>query len=208
MSAEAFHIDTRILDSDGINEVAVVASRAFYTDPFFMFLSSRAVTRSRGLTLFFRGNLRHWKSGRIVTVRDGADRVVGAAAWLPTGTYPQSFFTQLAQVPGTVRALYRRPKALLHGNTFLTAIAKNHPKEPHWYLFLLVADPEVQRRGIGQMLLEEALTQIDNEGVPVFLETQKIENIAYYRRFGFELQNTLTPITHGPSLYAMYRPAR
>ena len=90
----------------------------------------------------------------------------------------------------------------------MTAIAKNHPKEPHWYLFLLVADPEVQRRGIGQMLLDEALSQIDREGVPTYLETQKIENIAYYRRFGFELKNTITPIDGGPSLYAMVRPAR
>lgn len=208
MNTDAFRIDTRPLDSHGINEVAVVASRAFYTDPFFTFLSSRAVTRSRGLTLFFRGNLRHWKTGRIVTVRDDSDRIVGAAAWLPTERYPQPLLTQLAQIPGTVRALYRRPKALLHGNTFLTAIAKNHIKEPHWYLFLLVADPEVQRRGIGAMLLNESLEQIDQEGVAAYLETQKVENLAYYRRFGFELQNTITPIDGGPSLYAMVRPAR
>jgi hypothetical protein len=58
------------------------------------------------------------------------------------------------------------------------------------------------------MLLDEALTQIDAEGVSTFLETQKVDNIAYYRRFGFELQNTLTPVKDGPSLYAMYRPAR
>jgi len=205
---DQFRIDNRALDSAGINEVAVVASRAFYTDPFFTFLSSRSITRSRGLTLFFRGNLRHWKTGRIVTVRDQDDRIVGAAAWLPTGMYPQPILTQLAQIPGTIRALYRRPRSLLNGNTFINAIAKNHPKELHWYLFLLVADPEVQRRGIGKMLLDEALTQIDAEGVPTFLETQKVENIAYYRRFGFELQNTLTPVKDGPSLYAMYRPAR
>ena len=126
---DQFRIDTRELDSAGINEVAVVASRAFYTDPFFTFLSGRSITRSRGLTLFFRGNLRHWKTGRIVTVRDTDDRIVGAAAWLPTGTYPQPILTQLAQIPGTVRALYRRPRSLLHGNTFINAIAKNHPKE-------------------------------------------------------------------------------
>jgi len=208
VTTHRFRVDNRPLDRKGINEVAVVASRAFYTDPFFIFLSKESILRARGLMLFMRANLRHWKGGRIVTVRDENDRVVGAAAWLPTGVYPQSVGEQLAQTPGTIRALYRRPKALVHGLKFLSAIAKHHVNEPHWYLFLLIADPEVQRRGIGALLLNEALEQVDREGVSAYLETQKVENLAYYRRFGFELQNTITPIDGGPSLYAMVRPAR
>lgn len=208
MAHADLRLDHRSLDRHGINDVAVVASRAFFTDPFFIFLSNKALLRQRGLTLFFRANLRHWRGGTITTVRDEHDTVLGAAAWFPTYRYPQPVVTQLAQLPGVVRALYRRPRALLRGTAFLNAIAKVHPKEPHWYLFLLVADPEAQRRGVGTMLLRDALEAIDAEGVAAYLETQKEDNLAYYRRFGFDVVATIRPVAGGPPLYAMRRPPR
>jgi ribosomal protein S18 acetylase RimI-like enzyme len=94
------------------------------------------------------------------------------------------------------------------GTSFLNAIAKKHPREPHWYLFLLVTDPEYQRRGIGSLLMNDALPRIDADGVIAYLETQKEDNLAYYRRFGFEVVTTLTPVRNGPPLYAMQRPSR
>ena len=208
MTENTFRLDHRTLSKQEINEVAVVASRAFYTDPFFRFLSPKAYLRSRGVTLFFRANLRHWAGGHIVTVRNQSDHIVGAAAWLPPGAYPQGVGVQLAQVPGTIRALYRRLAALSLGTSFLNAIAKKHPHQPHWYLFLLVTDPEYQRRGIGSLLMNDALPRIDADGVIAYLETQKEDNLAYYRRFGFDVVTTLTPVENGPPLYAMQRPSR
>jgi ribosomal protein S18 acetylase RimI-like enzyme len=199
----------RALERREYNEAAVLAARAFYTDPFFVFLGPPALLRNRGLTLFFRAMIRQLGAGAVRhAVCDPRGRIVGAAAWLPTGRYPASWWRQVAQLPGLVRALYRRPQALVHGLRFLLAMEKNHPKEPHWYLFMLVTDPEVQRRGVGTALLEHALAQVDAEGVPAYLETQKEDNLAYYRRFGFELVNTLRPVQGGPALYAMRRPAR
>lgn len=209
MPAANFRVDRRTLSKDEIDEAAVVALRAFYTDPFFVFLSPKSGLRNHGLFMFFRTALRHLGSGgRIVTVRDGNDRIVGVSAWFAPGGYPQSIPTQLAAVPGSLRALYRRPRALIDANTYLNAIAKAHPKEEHWYLYLLVADPELQRSGVGKMLLEDRLTEIDEQGLPAYLETQKTDNIAYYRRFGFEEQPALTPVKSGPPIYRMWRPAK
>lgn len=87
-------------------------------------------------------------------------------------------------------------------------MAREHIKEPHWYLFLLVADPEIQRQGIGTALLTEALAHVDREGVAAYLETQKEDNLAYYRRFGFELVGQLAPTPSGPPLYCMRRAPR
>jgi ribosomal protein S18 acetylase RimI-like enzyme len=116
--------------------------------------------------------------------------------------------TQLASIPGTIRALYRRPAALKVGTSYLNAIVKAHLKGEHWYLYLLVADPEYQRRGVGAMLLNDRIGEIDEQGLPAYLETQKTDNIAYYRRFGFELDQTLTPVPNGPPIYTMRRAAR
>jgi ribosomal protein S18 acetylase RimI-like enzyme len=202
-------IDHRPATAPLINECAAVAARSFYTDPFFVHLGPPALLRYRGLALFFRANLRHLgRNGRISTVRTADDRVVGVAGWITTDGYPQSMYHQLASAPGTLRALYRRPRALVDGQKYLLAMAREHIKEPHWYLFLLVADPEIQRQGVGSALLTEALTHVDEEGVAAYLETQKEDNLAYYRRFGFELIGQLTPTQSGPPLYCMRRAPR
>jgi ribosomal protein S18 acetylase RimI-like enzyme len=186
-----------------------VANRAFFNDPFFRFLSPGDRLRARGLRIFFRANIAHLgEGGRIVTVRSDDDVILGMAAWLPTNRYPQSIGTQLAQVPGTLRALYRRPRALIDGNKYLATLAKSHPKEPHWYLYLLVADPSIQRSGVGTMLMHDGLARVDEEGVGSYLETQNEDNLAYYRRFGYELRETLQPVKEGPPLYTMWRRPR
>ena len=202
-------LDERTLSKGEVRSAALVANRAFFNDPFSRFLSPGDRLRARGLTIFFRANIAHIGEGaRIVTVRGAHDAIVGMAAWLPTNRYPQSVSTQLAQVPGTLRALYRRPRALFAGNKYLAAIAKSHPKKLHWYLYLLVADPSIQRSGVGTMLMQDGLAHVDEESVGGYLETQNEDNLAYYRRFGYERRDTLRPVKQGPPLYTMWRPPR
>ncbi|HEY5265951.1 MAG TPA: GNAT family N-acetyltransferase [Acidimicrobiales bacterium] len=203
------HLDESVLSKAELTSAALVANRAFFDDPFFRFLSPNDRLRERGLTIFFRANLIHLGEGaRVVTVRSTADAIQGVAAWLPTDRYPQSIRTQIAQVPGTLRALYRRPRSLMDGNKYLAQISKTHPKEPHWYLYLLVADPSIQRSGVGTMLLEQGLAHADEEGVGSYLETQKEDNLGYYRRFGYELRDTLRPVKEGPPIFTMWRRPR
>ena len=185
----------------------MVAVRGFYTDPFFEFLAPRARTRDRGLFFFFRTALRHLgPGGKVVTLRDADNRIVGVAAWLAPGGYPQPLRTQIAAVPGSFRALYRRPRALVDGTSYLNAVAKAHPKAPHWYLYLLVVDPEIQGHGGGTMLLNDQLSGIDSDGVGAYLETQKHDNVAFYRRFGFDLVTHLQPVISGPPIHTLWRP--
>jgi ribosomal protein S18 acetylase RimI-like enzyme len=145
---------------------------------------------------------------KLATVRNAAGHVVGVALWLPTGAYPQSARTQLSQLPGLLRSMRRSPRAIAHGNALYGATAKVHPKEPHWYLQLVAVMPPFQRQGIGSMLIEHGLGMVDEEGVGSYLETQKEENLAYYRRFGYQLRDTLRPVPGGPMLYTMWRAPR
>jgi GNAT superfamily N-acetyltransferase len=206
MAINELRLDRNPLSREELNEAAMVAVRGFYTDPFFIFLSPKSRTRDRGLFLFFRTALKYLgPGGVIVTVRDEDNRIVGVSAWIKPGGYPQPLGTQIAGMPGSFRALYRRPRALVDGTAYLNAVAKAHPKAPHWYLYLLVADPEMQRRGVGAMLLNDRLAQIDAEGVGGYLETQKEDNLAYYRRFGYELVTPLQPVAAGPPIYTLWR---
>lgn len=188
-----------------LEEAAIVAARAFHTDPFFKYLSPLAIARARGLGLYLRSVCAHLgpKSKVLTARRDG--QIVGVATWVAPGGYPYPISTQLAQSFGALRALYRVPPALVNGTRYLVAIEKAHPKEELWYLQLLACDPEHQRQGVGTALLRDVHEQCDRDGRAAYLETQKEANLAYYRRFGYELAETLRPVKDGPPLWTMRR---
>jgi GNAT superfamily N-acetyltransferase len=202
-------VDDRPLGSAELREAAALAVRAFGEDPFFRFVMPDQNMRQRGLYLVHRSVMAHAGPGaHLRTVRTANDRIVGVALWLPTGRYPQSLLTQLSQVSGTLRAFIRRPETMRRGYAYVKAAVISHPKDPHWYLQLLMTEPAEQRHGVGTALMNEALPHVDAEGVGSSLETQNADNIAYYARFGYGLRTTLQPLAEGPALYSLWRPAR
>ena len=94
-----------------------------------------------------------------------------------------------------------------HGAGYLRAIDRAHPKEPLWYLGLLVVDPSVQRGGIGTRLQQRVIDNADETGVDCYLETQNPDNLVYYRRSRYEVVDELHPVTDGPPLWTMRRTA-
>jgi ribosomal protein S18 acetylase RimI-like enzyme len=202
-------IDERSLVGKELSASMAVSSRAFFDDPFFSYLLPAADMRRTRLPLFFRSVYTHMGPlGRVITVRNGADEVVGVAAWMTTGGYPPSVVLQLRQIPSSLRAFYRRPRSLPIGNRYVAALARVHRKDPQWYLMVLCADPSVQRSGVGTMLLQHGLAIVDHEGVGSHLETPRLDNVAYYERFGYELIETVIPVEGGPPFYAMWRAPR
>ena len=82
-----------------------------------------------------------------------------------------------------------------------------HPKEPHWYLPLIAADPARQGQGLGTALMEAAMARIDAVGLPAYLESSNPRNIPLYERFGFERIGEIKTRT-SPVQVPMVRPAR
>lgn len=88
----------------------------------------------------------------------------------------------------------------------LAAIDDLHPDEPHWYLALLGTDPAHQGRGLGGAVMAPAMARADDEGVGCYLESSKEDNIAFYRRHGFEVTGTHDiDGGNGPRLWLMWR---
>ncbi|NLI54543.1 MAG: GNAT family N-acetyltransferase [Clostridiales bacterium] len=63
---------------------------------------------------------------------------------------------------------------------------------PHYYLWGLAVDPAKQRGGSGTALLKTLFEKTDREGLPIYLETHRFENVAYYEQRGFHLIHTGT----------------
>jgi len=189
-----------------LDEAALVAARAFHHDPFFEFLEPHQVRRARALALFWRAAVRALGDrAQVAGARQADGRLVGVAAWIPPGNYPLPVKAQVGEMIGAGRAMILRPSAGANGMRYLLAIERAHPKDLLWYLFLLVVDPSVQRGGIGTLLQASGMESADKEGLDCYLETQKPENIAYYRRFGYEVVEELHPVKSGPPLWTMRR---
>ncbi len=209
MAAAPFSYSPLTLDRRTLDEIAVLGARGFYDDPFFMHLAHEPLLRARGLALYLRSHLIALGDSAVATgARNAAGLLVGICVWQKPGTYPLPVGRQARELAGSLRALIPRPASLVTGLRYTMAVEKARPRDEHWYLCLLAADPMAWRRGIGTALLEPSLAALDEDGLPCYLETQKEDNLAYYRRFGFEETARLTPSKGGPPLFTMTRPVR
>ncbi len=70
-------------------------------------------------------------------------------------------------------------------------IKKHHPKEPFAYLWFLGVDPGMQGNGIGSEFLTEIIKECEKKKRSIYLETSMENNIPFYRKFGFEIFESL-----------------
>ncbi len=209
MGPTSFTCAPLTLDRRTLDEVSVLGARSFFDDPFFIHLSDEPRLRVRGLGLYLRSHLIALGGSGVATgARNDAGLLVGVCVWQRPGSHPLPVGRQVREMGGSLRALIPRPASLVTGLRYTMAIEKVRPREAHWYLCLLATDPMMWRRGVGTALLEPSLARNDEDGLSCYLETQKEDNLAYYRRFGFEETERLTPARNGPPLFTMTRPAR
>jgi N-acetylglutamate synthase-like GNAT family acetyltransferase len=77
--------------------------------------------------------------------------------------------------------------------------------DKHWYLAVLAVDPQHQEKGHASKLLNEMLSNIDEEGLPCYLETGGEKNISMYQHFGFEVVDEFVVPGTKDKLTAMLR---
>ena len=205
MARHSLEIASSLDSAAEIDQAAMVAARAFYTDPFFIHLAPPALLRARGMAIYMRTMLRHLGPKGLIMNARHQGHIVGVGAWVAPDGYPYPARQQVRQLVGTAHAFLPRPQMMPDGMRYMRAIEKVHPKGPLWYLAVLAADPEFQRSGVGAALVEPILERCDTEGIDAYLETQKEDNLAYYRRFGFEVVDRLRPVSDGPPLWTMRR---
>jgi len=112
---------------------------------------------------------------------DITDGARAAALWLPPGVEPDDAEMD-AVMEGTLR-----PDIAEDIGAVLKGMAEYHPREPHWYLPLIAADPHWIGQGLGALLMKHALRRCDEQGVPAYLESSNPRNISLYQRHGFRI---------------------
>lgn len=66
------------------------------------------------------------------------------------------------------------------------------PATPYWYLGIVATHPDRVGRGWGRALIAAGLARAAADRVPAYLETTNRTNVAFYRRSGWEVTESVT----------------
>ena len=192
----------RLATETDIPEGAAAFARAFYDDPAIMWFLPDATKRLCQLTNMYAMLLaKTMKIGFYETYT--TDDHAGLAIWARPGAWEPPTKFMLPALPKMLRIL--GPRSFVRYMRAMVAVKKVHPEEPHWYLAGLGTDPPKQRFGVGRSLIAAVLARCDAEQLPAYLETQKAENVPYYKQFGFRVTGEMDLPGDGPHLWLMWR---
>jgi len=182
---------------DDVPTVSAALARAFFDDPLQTWLLPDDATRLDILRRLFALQSR----GSVPDGNSFTDESRSVAAfWLPPGvTTPRP-----ETIPDTGPMRDLLGDGLDRLKVAMAAMLGTHPTEPHWYLEGLGTDPTAQGRGLAVAALAPILTRCDVDGMPVYLESTKEQNIGFYENRRFRVTGTIE-IPDGPRLWAMWR---
>lgn len=188
-------------------EVRTLLARAYEGDPLMTWIFPDPATRpdavAAWLGLFVDDDA---DGGNVDTLGDGALDAV--AVWpAHRGTAPDASASGAAALPtisGLLVALIGPDRAAEVGQG-LAGIRGLTPAAPHAYLHFAAVAPDRRRRGLGRRVVEPGLRRAEQAGLGVHLETTNPDNLAFYRRLGFEVSGEARLTTDGPTMWAMWR---
>ena len=92
-------------------------------------------------------------------------------------------------------------RALMAGE----AMAREHPRDRHLYLFTIGTRKAERGKGLGKQLITPALAASDKARLPCYLENSNPANTGFYMSHGFERMKLFEPGPGAPPLEAMWR---
>lgn len=190
-------IDVVPMAAQQTQDAVSVLARAFVTNP--LHVAAFGPANLAANEAFFRTGLAVMKGEKHLAV-DGS-RILGVVHWVGSPGCQVSFLEKLRMIPRMVSGL--GVPSSMKVISWVSTWAKHDPNEPHSHLGPIAVEPEAQGRSIGTTLMQRYCADLDRTGMVGYLETDRPENVDFYRRFGFEVSQT-TPVL-GVETYFMRR---
>ena len=176
------------LSANDCARAGATLGRAFQDDPVWTAAFPEPDVRPDVLAAMFTGLAKATiAGGGFAETTPGID---AAALWLPPGrdlgvwAMVKSGFSLPRFVMRLSAADRKRLMAVLRQ---LDGRRKVLMPEPHWYLSAVGVDPGHQGEGLGTMLVRSGIEKAEEEGAPLYLETETEGNVGFYRRLGFQV---------------------
>jgi ribosomal protein S18 acetylase RimI-like enzyme len=120
----------------------------------------------------------------VLAARDDEGTIVGVLAL----TKPSRCgLPSVREAPALSRHSDDNPEMTLRIAEWLKAWNEVHPRERHWHFGPMAVEASLQGRGIGSELLRVFCAQLDAGREDAYLETDRVQNVRFYERFGFEV---------------------
>ena len=161
-----------------------VLARAFVTNP--VHVAAFGPSNLESNNVFFRIGLVVMKGGKFVAT-DGS-RILGVVHWVRSPACQFSAFEKLRMMPRMVSGLGL--SSALKVISWVSTWSRHDPSEPHSHLGPIGVEPEAQGQRVGSTLMEKYCAELDRTGMAGYLETDRPENVEFYRRFGFVVTET------------------
>lgn len=186
--------EIRVLEQAEQNACVELMQAAFADDPLFVALfGERDSGAAEGLRRrFIKCMLRMNRivDGRVRGVFADQQLVGAALVELPQISYGRHHWRMiragLAFLPFMLELGWRKAGTL---NRYQQQTRAHAPVEsPHHYLTMVAVSPRVQGKGLGRRLIDEikAMADSDPRSVGVALDTENVDNVALYTRWGFQ----------------------
>lgn len=170
---------TEMLPEMQLEAVHLLAT-AFVSNPLHIAVfGSRALAKNEA---FFRIALASLRGPKSVALIDS--RIVGVIHWTDSPACQFSAVEKLRMTPSMIHGFGLQSS--MRVGMWLSRWSKNDPLHPHSHLGPIAVAPEAQGRRIGQQLMDFYCGHLDQHRKTSYLETDRPENVAFYRRFGFE----------------------
>lgn len=179
-----------------VKPASLVLSRAFQNDPVIRWQISEVNKRLGKLHYFFEIKLRIGiKYGEVYGTSVNLE---GIAIWHTPKNVNYPYLNYL--IKGGFKLPFKFGIKIAKKITFIKAVNDSmrniYMKAPYWYLGLICVDPKFQGQGFASKLIKPMLTRIDNEKLPIYLETTLERNIGFFEYFGFnKLEEIIIPNT-------------
>jgi GNAT superfamily N-acetyltransferase len=183
-----------------LDEASRMLARAFLANP--LHVAAFGGEQLRSNEAFFHTALRLLK-GRMLVARDSG-RIVGFVHWVHAPLCQFTLMERLRLMPQVVASV-GFPGALRVAS-WLGEWASHDPDTPHTHLGPIGVEPSMQGRGVGEALMQQYCDELDRTGAVGYLETDRHENVRFYRRFGFSMADEIDVL--GARNYLMQRPPR
>ena len=159
-------------------------SRAFQEDPTFTEIISEETERIENLIHLFKFVIKYGLKYGLVIMTSGME---GISVWLPPEktvittwkAIKSGAFSLVLKIKSKTLNLQRKI------DNYMEDMHKRLVPDPHWFLPVIGVEPEYQGLGHGKNMLSFMINHIEEERLPIYLETNSTKNVQFYNKFDF-----------------------
>lgn len=189
------------------DRIGIVLNEAFKDDPVFNAIFEGATPEQR-IAFYTSPVVYCMKYGQVIAP---SKQLEGMAAWV-TGKYADMSMFHMLMSGAFFSAMRMGPKYSQRIATVFKPVDEdrkaNMKGRDYIYLVMIGVAPQYQGQGLGGKLMRAMLTEGEQSGLPIYLETETEENISLYQHFGFEVVKKVTlPLIDLPMWEMVREPA-